>query len=82
MATSQVRGKTTMTKCDHEREKEIMWDLVNLHFNNLISDDQVEKIKESIAGILTDANEIRTAKLDDSFPLLNWYQPFRGDLNE
>mgnify|MGYP000852049294 FL=1 len=82
MASSEVRGKGTMTKYGHEREKEIMWDLVNLHFDNLISDDQVEKIKESIAGILTDANEIRTAKLDDSFPLLNWYQPFRGDPNE
>ncbi|SVE01892.1 uncharacterized protein METZ01_LOCUS454746, partial [marine metagenome] len=45
--------------------------MVNLHFTDLISDDQVEKIKESIAGILTDANEIRSAKLDDSFPLLN-----------
>ena len=82
MATSEVRGKATMTKYAHEREQEIMWNLVNLHFNNLISDDQVEKIKESIAGILTDANEIRTAKLDDSFPLLNSYQPFRGDVNE
>ena len=82
MATSEVRGKATMNINDHEREKEIMWDLVNLHFTNLISDDQVEKIKESIAGILTDANEIRTAKLDDSFPLLNPYQPFRGDVNE
>ena len=58
MATSEVRGKATMNINDHEREKEIMWDLVNLHFTNLISDDQVEKIKESIAGILTDANEI------------------------
>ena len=82
MATSEVRGKATMNINDHEREKEIMWDLVNLHFTNLISDDQVEKIKESIAGILTDANEIRTAKLDDSFPLLNSYRPFRGDANE
>lgn len=82
MATGEVRGKETMTKYDHEREKEIMWNLVNLHFNNLISDDQVEKIKESIAGILTDANEIRTAKLDDSFPPLNSYQPFRGNSNE
>ena len=82
MATSEVRGKATMNINDHEREKEIMWDLVKLHFTNLISDDQVEKIKESIAGILTDANEIRTAKLDDSFPLLNSYQPFRGDVNE
>ena len=82
MATSEVRGKATMNINDHEREKEIMWDLVNLHFTNLISDDQVEKVKESIAGIVTDANEIRTAKLDDSFPLLNSYQPFRGDANE
>ena len=82
MATSEVRGKATMNINDHEREKEIMWDLVNLHFTNMISDDQVEKVKESIAGILTDANEIRTAKLDDSFPLLNSYQPFRGDANE
>ena len=82
MATSEVRGKATMNINDHEREKEIMWDLVNLHFTNLISDDHVEKIKESIAGILTAANEIRTAKLDDSFPLLNSYQPFRGDANE
>ena len=82
MATSEVRGKATMYINADEREKEIMWDLVNLHFTNLISDDQVEKIKESIAGILTDANEIRTAKLDDSFPLLNSYQPFRGDANE
>ena len=80
MATGKIRGKATMNI--NEREKEIMWDLVNLHFTDLISDDQVEKIKESIAGILTDANEIRSAKLDDSFPLLNSYQPFRGDANE
>ena len=82
MATGEVRGKATMNINDHEREKEIMWDLVNLNLTNLIYEDQVEKIKESIAGILTDANEIRTAKLDDSFPLLNSYQPFRGDVNE
>jgi hypothetical protein len=71
-----------MKSNDHEREKEIMWDLVNLHFTNMISDDQVEKVKESIAGILTDANEIRSTTLDDSFPLLNSYQPFKGDANE
>ena len=82
MATSEVRGKATMDINDHEREKEIMWDLVNLHFTNMISDDQVEKVKESIAGILTDANEIRSTTLDDSFPLLNSYQPFKGDANE
>ena len=82
MATGEIRGKATMNINDHEREKEIMWDLVNLHFTDLISDDQVVKIKESIAGILTDANEIRSAKLDDSFPLLNSYQPFRGDASE
>jgi len=82
MATSEVRGKATMNINDHEREKEIMWDLVNLHFTNMISDDQVEKVKESIAGILTDANEIRSTTLDDSFPLLNSYQPFKGDANE
>jgi hypothetical protein len=82
MATGEVKGKATMKSNDHEREKEIMWDLVNLHFTNMISDDQVEKVKESIAGILTDANEIRSTTLDDSFPLLNSYQPFKGDANE
>ncbi|MDC0035634.1 hypothetical protein OAJ44_04685 [Chloroflexi bacterium] len=71
-----------MKSTDKSSEEQLLWDQVYLQFGHLISEDHFENIKESIKGIVSNAKEIRSAKLDHSFPPLNTYQPYRNEFDE
>ena len=82
METSEITGAPLMGSPDKNNEEQLIWDQVYLHFGHLISEDTFENIKESIEDIVSNAIEIRSAKLDHNFPPLNTYQPYRSEFDE
>tara|TARA_B110000014_G_scaffold262176_1_gene255569 strand:- start:764 stop:1012 length:249 start_codon:yes stop_codon:yes gene_type:complete len=79
---SEITGETIMDSTGKNNEEQLLWDQVHLHFSHLISEDDFGNIKESIKGIVNNAREIRSAKLDHGFPPLNTYQPYRSEFDE